>query len=46
MALGVVTVIGFMAILGVVTYFIMYFLQKALISRDSQVIDPKPENTF
>jgi hypothetical protein len=46
MALGVVTVIGYMAILGIVTYFIMHFLQKALISRDAEIIDPKPENTF
>lgn len=46
MALGVVTVIGFMAILGVVTYFIMYYLQKEVISRDSEIIDSKPENTF
>lgn len=46
MAFGIFTVIGFMVLIAVVTYFIVYFLRKALISRDSTIIDPKPDNNF
>ncbi len=43
MALGVVTVVGFMIILGIVGFTIMYYLTKAMIKHDSVVIDPIPE---
>ncbi|WP_019414556.1 hypothetical protein [Paenisporosarcina sp. TG20] len=46
MAFGILTVIGFAVLIAVVTYFVVYFLQTALISRDATIIDPKPDNNF
>lgn len=43
MAIGVVTVVGFMIVLGIVGLTIMYYLSKAMITHDSVNIDPIPE---
>lgn len=46
MAIGVITVVGFMVILGLVGMIVMHFIGKALPTHDSEVIDPKPNNQF
>ncbi len=46
MTFGIVTVVGYMVILGMTGHFVMSSLKKVLISRDSEVIDPKPENQY
>lgn len=43
MAIGVVTVVGYMIVLGIVGLTIMYYLTKAMITHDSVNIDPIPE---
>ncbi|MCR2822124.1 hypothetical protein [Lederbergia panacisoli] len=40
------TFMGIMAILGVIAYFLMYFISSAMDSSDSEQIDEVPQNTF
>lgn len=42
MALYTVTVLGFAAVMGIVGYAILHFFGKAMNSKDSSTIDPKP----
>lgn len=42
MALFTVTVIGFIAIMGIVGYGILHFFEKGMNSKDSISVDPKP----
>lgn len=46
MAFGIVTVVGFMIILGIVGVTIMHYLTKAMITHDSVIIDPIPEKRY
>lgn len=46
MVIGVVTVVGFMVILGIVGLAVMHFIGKALPTHESEVIDPKPNSNF
>jgi len=46
MILGVITVVGFIIIMGIVGMAVMHFIGKALPTHDSEVIDAKPENQF
>lgn len=46
MAIGVVTVVGFMVVLGIVGLTIMYYLTKAMITHDSVNIDSIPEKRY
>ncbi|MBS4220333.1 hypothetical protein KHA96_18700 [Bacillus sp. FJAT-49711] len=40
------TFLGLMAILGVVGYFIMYFVSSSMDSNDANQIDEVPQNNF
>ncbi|MFJ7828240.1 hypothetical protein [Psychrobacillus sp. NPDC096623] len=42
MALFTVTVLGFSGALGIVGYTILHYFGKAMNSKDSTTIDPKP----
>ncbi|WP_169834562.1 hypothetical protein [Paenisporosarcina indica] len=46
MAIGVITVVGFIVILGIVGMAVMHFIGKALPAHESEIIDPKPKNQF
>ena len=46
MAIGVITVVGFTVIMGIVGMAVMHFIGTALPSHDSEVIDPKPNSNF
>ncbi|MBF4502183.1 hypothetical protein IRY55_12510 [Savagea sp. SN6] len=46
MALMYTTVIGYMVLLGISSYFTTYFLQRAVHSEDASVVDPKPEHDY
>jgi len=46
MAIGFITVVGFMVVIGIVGMVVMHFIGSALPSHDSEVIDPKPKNQF
>lgn len=43
MGLMYTTVIGYMVVLGLASWFTMHFLAGAMDSSDSVTIDPKPE---
>lgn len=43
MGLMYTTVIGYMVILGLASYFTMHYLAKAMDSSDAEIIDPKPD---
>lgn len=44
MGLMYTTVIGYMVVLGLASWFTMHYLSSALDSNDSIIIDPKPED--
>ena len=46
MTFFVIIVIGFMITIGVVGITIMHYLTKAMVARDAEIIDPKPESHF
>ncbi|MBU0905063.1 MAG: hypothetical protein R3328_03870 [Planococcaceae bacterium] len=46
MTFGIIIVIGFMIAIGVTGVTIMHYLTKAMVSRDAEIIDPKPETRF
>ena len=46
MAIGVITVIGFIIIMGIVGMAVMHFIGNALPTHDSERIDPKTNNNF
>ncbi|MET0785160.1 MAG: hypothetical protein ABWX61_04115 [Paenisporosarcina sp.] len=46
MAFGIITVIGFTIVIGIVGVFVMHYITSGMVTRDSEVIDPKPEIRF
>jgi len=42
MGLFIVTVLGFVVIMGITGYGILHFFSKNMNSHDAEVVDPKP----
>lgn len=46
MGLLVVTVLGFLVVFGIAAMFMIHYMNDSLVSRDSEIIDPKPDTNF
>ncbi|PZX03087.1 hypothetical protein C7437_10740 [Psychrobacillus insolitus] len=42
MGLFIVTVLGFVSIMGITGYAILHFFSQSMNSHDAEVVDPKP----